>query len=382
MPLRRYDADLIVPRDVRLECDVLKAVTAHFVMAREGAATLQAAQRARCRAGGSRLDGAPDTLDVALRPAFVQAVDDAAQPARRRRPRGVAHRPGGAGAACQALGMNEVHRLAAFSADPSGGNPRASCQMRAACRIDDMLQIAADVGYSETAFLVDAGNGSYDVRYFSPLAEVPFCGHATIASGVLLGPGEWLFATRSGDVAVDVSRQDDGLVTATLTSVSPHVDDIADDDLAELLAALGWAVGMPIRRCRLASPTRARTTRFSLYESTTDFSRLDYDVDRLRTLMLERDWTTIDLVWRESDRVFHARNPFPVGGVYEDPATGAAATAFGAYLRELGPGQPPVTVTIHQGGEMGRPSTLPGGAARGRRPVRVSGTAVHIPRGR
>ncbi|HET9902021.1 MAG TPA: PhzF family phenazine biosynthesis isomerase, partial [Actinomycetes bacterium] len=89
--------------------------------------------------------------------------------------------------------MNYVHRLAAFSADPAGGNPAGVVPDARGLSDRDMLQIAADVGYSETAFLVDAGNGRYDVRYFSPLAEVPFCGHATIASGVLLGPGAWLF---------------------------------------------------------------------------------------------------------------------------------------------------------------------------------------------
>ena len=59
-------------------------------------------------------------------------------------------------------------------------------------------------------------------------------------------------------------------------------------------------------------------------------------MDALRALMLKQDWTTIDLVWRESPDVFQARNPFPVGGVFEDAATGAAAAAFGGYLRELG----------------------------------------------
>ena len=277
--------------------------------------------------------------------------------------------------------MNEVHRLAAFSADPDGGNPAGVVITQAGIPDADMLKLAAHIGYSETAFLVALPNRTYDVRYFSPLAEVPFCGHATIASGVLLGPGAWLFATRSGDVAVDVSRQDDGLVTATLTSVSPHVDDIADGDLAELLAALGWTLGdldptMPPRVAYAGAyhPILAVREHDRL-------SRLDYDVDRLRTLMLERDWTTIDLVWRETDRVFHARNPFPVGGVYEDPATGAAAAAFGAYLRELGLVQPPVTVTIHQGGEMGRPSTLLVELRADDERVRVSGTAVHIPRG-
>ena len=71
--------------------------------------------------------------------------------------------------------------------------------------------------------------------------------------------------------------------------------------------------------------------------------------------MAARDWTTIQLVWRERRRAFHARNPFPPGGVVEDPATGAAAAAFGAYLRELGLVDPPATVTIHQGDDLGRP---------------------------
>ena len=61
---------------------------------------------------------------------------------------------------------------------------------------------------------------------------------------------------------------------------------------------------------------------------------LAYDVPVLKALMEQRDWTTVQLVWRESADTFHVRDPFPVGGVYEDPATGAAAAAFGGYLRE------------------------------------------------
>ena len=56
---------------------------------------------------------------------------------------------------------------------------------------------------------------------------------------------------------------------------------------------------------------------------------LAYDFDRLGAIMAERDWTTIQLVWREDRLRFHSRNPFPPGGVVEDPATGAAAAALG-----------------------------------------------------
>ena len=75
--------------------------------------------------------------------------------------------------------------------------------------------------------------------------------------------------------------------------------------------------------------------------------------------------------------MFHSRNPFPVGGVIEDPATGAAAAALGGYLREKRLMQVPVKILIRQGEAMGRPSRLEveipesGG-------IVVSGTAVKI----
>jgi len=75
--------------------------------------------------------------------------------------------------------MTTVLRYAAFTSDPAGGNP-AGVVLDARGLDDQAMQaIAAEVGYSETAFVVDGS-----VRYFSPKAEVPFCGHATIASAV------------------------------------------------------------------------------------------------------------------------------------------------------------------------------------------------------
>src|SRR3712207_41782 len=94
----------------------------------------------------------------------------------------------------------EILRRAAFTDDPSGGNPAAVVLDASTLTDDEMLRIAADVGYSETAFLTATDDeGTYDVRYFSPLAEVPFCGHATVAAAVAVGDGDLLFRTRSGD---------------------------------------------------------------------------------------------------------------------------------------------------------------------------------------
>ena len=61
---------------------------------------------------------------------------------------------------------------------------------------------------------------------------------------------------------------------------------------------------------------------------------------------------------RARDDLIHARNPFPVGGVVEDPATGAAAAALGGYLRDAGLVRAPARILIRQGEVMGRPSRL------------------------
>jgi dGTPase len=76
-PLTRYAADLEVPRRQRLECALLKGVTAYYVMSREGAAATQARERELIMelAAAVRM-GAPDTLDAALRPGYEAAGND------------------------------------------------------------------------------------------------------------------------------------------------------------------------------------------------------------------------------------------------------------------------------------------------------------------
>lgn len=276
----------------------------------------------------------------------------------------------------------EILRYAAFTDDPSGGNPAGI--VLDAWGLDDpaMLAIAAEVGYSETAFVrPEASGDGLDVRYFSPEAEVAFCGHATIAMGVAWAERHGFDAlrlhTRAGLVHLEITPDPDGTPpTATLTSVAPRLSPASATDVAEALAALGWRAdeldaALPPRiafagasHLVLAAGTPAR------------LADLDYDFDRLRRLMDGRGWTTLQLVHRTGPASFRARNPFPPGGVVEDPATGAAAAALGGYLRELGAIALPVRLTIRQGAEMGRPSVLTVDVAAGTGGIRVSGTAV------
>ncbi|MFD5548546.1 PhzF family phenazine biosynthesis protein [Streptomyces goshikiensis] len=282
----------------------------------------------------------------------------------------------------------EVLRYTAFSDDPEGGNPAGV--VLDASGLDDaaMLGIAAGLGYSETAFLTAPPAGltaepgrAFTVRYFSPKAEVPFCGHATVATAVALaeriGPGELVFATRAGTVPVSVEMAD-GAPRAVLTSVEPHVEEISPADLAEALAALDWPAAdldpalqpriayAGARHLVLGAGTRAR------------LADLSYDFDRLEALMRRLDLTTVQLVYREAPALFHVRNPFPVGGVVEDPATGAAAAAFGAYARERGLAPADAVLTLRQGEDMGRPGVLMVELRAGDPRVRVGGAGVRI----
>jgi PhzF family phenazine biosynthesis protein len=276
-----------------------------------------------------------------------------------------------------------VLRYAAFTHHGGGGNPARVVLDAAGLDETARLAVAARVGYSETAFAEAAGGaGQYRIRYFSPKAEVAFCGHATIATAVAIAerdrPGTLRFDTLAGPVTVRTSPDPAGL-TATLTSVPTHTRPAQAAELAAALAALRWrAEDLDPRypahiayagndHLILAARDRAR------------LAALDYDYPALDKLMAGQGWTTVHLVWAESPAVFHARDPFPPGGVIEDTATGAAAAAFGGYLRALALVDIPARVTILQGEAMGRPSRLLVDLVAGDDRVQVTGTADPVP---
>jgi PhzF family phenazine biosynthesis protein len=254
-----------------------------------------------------------------------------------------------------------LYRLSAFSTNPQGGNPAGVWVGDTLPGIDVMQQIAADVGFSETAFVAPALGRERTIRYYSPKAEVSFCGHATIATGVVLGEtegdGTYRLETTVGIVPVTV-RLRNGYREASLTSVEPKYTIAPDSLVNDVLSAVGWKStdldgSIP--------PAKAYAGAWHLVLAVAyahRLAKLEYDFDRLKALMLHDDLTTLQLVWRESSEIFHSRNPFPIGGIKEDPATGAAAAALGGYLRNAKLIEVPATILIRQGEVMGRPSRL------------------------
>lgn len=254
-----------------------------------------------------------------------------------------------------------LYRLSAFSNNPQGGNPAGVWIGDTLPGKNVMQQIAAEVGFSETAFVAPAIGRNRTIRYYSPEAEVSFCGHATIATGVLLGEiegdGTYRLATAIGEVPVTVQLID-GHREASLISVEPKHTPAPDSLVRDVLAVLGWK-SEDLDDSIPAAKAYAGAWHLVLAAADTHrLARLEYDFGRLKALMLHEDLTTLQLVWRESSEVFHSRNPFPIGGVIEDPATGAAAAALGGYLRNAELIEVPATILIRQGEAMGRPSRI------------------------
>jgi PhzF family phenazine biosynthesis protein len=254
-----------------------------------------------------------------------------------------------------------LYRYAAFTTTPDGGNPAGIWIGDAHPSHAEMQRIATEVAYPETIFVAPAGGFERKARYFSPTKEMDFCGHATIATGVLFGSmagaGEYRVSTKVGIVPLSV-REQGGRWQAALTSVTPKHEKAPPQLLREVLAALRWredeldpAIG-PARifagnwHLLIAARTAAR------------LAALDYDFERMKALMLADNLATLQLVWRERPDLYHARDPFASGGIVEDPATGSGAAALGGFLRDAGLLQAPASIVILQGETLGRPSRL------------------------
>ena len=253
-----------------------------------------------------------------------------------------------------------ILKLAAFSYKGKGGNPAGVAFCDEMPDDAEMLKTAKEVGYSETAFLVKHADG-WRVRYFAPEMEVPFCGHATIASGAALGErfgvGSYKLDLNQGEIGVSAERSADGAFTATLHSPETWSHDAPKSYADKILAAFNLNNDSldPEFPARFAF-AGAKHLILMVKERKT-LAEMSYPFEAVKTLMAEEGLVTISIIWRASDELFHARNAFASGGVYEDPATGAAAAALAGYLRDIN-WQGKKAFTILQGEDMGVPSRL------------------------
>ncbi|MEM9216014.1 MAG: PhzF family phenazine biosynthesis protein [Cyanobacteria bacterium P01_F01_bin.150] len=270
-----------------------------------------------------------------------------------------------------------VQKIAAFSDGNTGGNPAGVLIADTHPSEADMRQIAADVGFSETAFAAPVSD-AFRVRYFSPESEVPFCGHATIALGAALAlkEGDGIFKLVLNDAEITVEgHQQDGVISAVLQSPPTYSGEASPQLVSDVLTLLGYGQDDLDRRIPPARINGGAKHLVLALKTRDALAAMDYDLAAGRELMNRESIVTITLVYIETPQLFHARNPFASGGVYEDPATGAATAAFAGYLRDIDWPHNGV-INIVQGEDMGMRSLLRAeiSPVKGSS-IRISGTA-------
>jgi PhzF family phenazine biosynthesis protein len=271
----------------------------------------------------------------------------------------------------------QVLRIAAFSDGGEGGNPAGVWIGKELPPEAEMQGLAHAVGFSETAFAARSGDG-FRVRYFSPEAEVAFCGHATIALGAALarefGDGVYPLALNQANITVE-GRREGSLTSAALQSPPTRSAPAAPQLVAAALDLFGYSEADLDPRIPPGLAHGGNDHLVLALASRDLLAAMRYDLQAGRALMQAHGLVTIVLVWAESARLFHTRNPFAVGGVYEDPATGAGTAALAGYLRDLG-WPHGGAIDVVQGEDMGMRSRLHAtiGDAPGSS-IRVAGTA-------
>ncbi len=255
-----------------------------------------------------------------------------------------------------------LRRLAAFSDGDQGGNPAGVVIAEQLPEAAQMQRIAAEVGYSETVFAAPHGDG-WRVRYFSPVTEVPFCGHATVALGAALaercGDGVFPLTLNQAVITVEGRRQAERW-SAALQSPPTHQRPVGPELLAAGLALFGYGPSDLDPALPPAIVHGGADHLLLALRRREDLAAMRYAMEDGARLMAVAGLLTLLLVWAEGPRMFHSRNAFAAGGVYEDPATGAATAALGGYLQALG-WPHGGSIAVVQGEDMGCRSLLSAG---------------------
>jgi PhzF family phenazine biosynthesis protein len=230
-----------------------------------------------------------------------------------------------------------IYQVDAFTSRVFEGNPAAVCPLEE--WLDDKLMqsIAMENNLAETAFFVPGETG-YHIRWFTPVAEVDLCGHATLASACIIlnriepSLQEVTFASRGGPLTV--SRHGD-LLAMDFPS-QPPAECPAPPELA---AALGKD---PVE-------VLASEDFFAVFSCEEDILGLNPDMRALSELSLRG--TIVTAPGKQAD--FVSRFFAPSYGIDEDPVTGSAHCALTPYwARKLGKDELHAYQLSRRGGEL------------------------------
>jgi PhzF family phenazine biosynthesis protein len=269
----------------------------------------------------------------------------------------------------------------AFTSEPLSGNAAGVVPDAEGLSDEQMQAVARELNASETAFLLPSSEADRRVRYFTPTQEVDLCGHATIASHGWLAEEDDIedsatLETNVGVLDIDI---DDGVVwmtqdTADVTRVDIEYERVADALGVDHATLEDIGADLPLATASTGLPFLVVPVNF--LEA---ISGLEPDMTAIAELTEELDVTGIyafSFDALEADSTLHGRMFAPAAGVDEDPVTGTASGAVGAYLREIRAfdGELPEEMVFEQGHFVDQPGRVRVQARED--PISVGGRAV------
>ncbi|HVE47835.1 MAG TPA: PhzF family phenazine biosynthesis protein [Acidimicrobiales bacterium] len=227
-----------------------------------------------------------------------------------------------------------------FTDRPLAGN--ALCVVLDPCPDAVMAAIAREVNLSETTFPVVTGDGTYEMRIFTPGAELPFAGHPSLGTAWCLGPGKWEQTTEGGTVVVEADASG-----AVMEQPVPRFT-YADPDQGV------QALGLP--GAEAASVAEAGGLTHLLLATDAPLGHLTPENAMVEAASRASGAHDLVAFRRLDDETLHVRVFAPSLGIAEDAGTGSAAGPVALLARRLW--GTAVDLTILQGGEIGRPCRI------------------------
>lgn len=210
----------------------------------------------------------------------------------------------------------KLYQVDAFTDKLFGGNPAGVCPLDEWLPDNLMQNIAFENNLAETAFFVNNGI-DYEIRWFTPLAEVELCGHATLASAHVLfdhldyNRKEIIFHSKSGELKV---RKDNGRLTLNFPADIIKKTDVPED----LIIAIGK---------KPVETYKGKTDFMLVYLSQKEIEEIEPDFE-----LIKKSKARGVIVTSEGDNVdFVSRFFAPMVGINEDPVTGSAHTTLTPY---------------------------------------------------
>lgn len=266
-----------------------------------------------------------------------------------------------------------------FTDKPFGGNPLAVFPEAEGLTTQEMQALAREMNLSETTFVLpsEAPGADFKVRIFTPAAELPFAGHPVVGTHWVLAHlgrvhlrepvTQVRFELGVGVLPADLHVSDGRVERVVMTQDRPTFHAVLED-LSDLAEGLGLDVeairetGLPVQVVSTGVPQMMVPIRSLVEVQSLDANRLN--VAALNRVCRDVGTECVMVFSFETERpesTVHVRLFAPLLGVPEDPATGSANGALGAYLvhhRVVPVTEPTTYIVSEQGAEISRPSTL------------------------